>query len=100
MARFEAATGAGVRASRRRAVGRLRARPGRPSAGGGGPVDVPVLTSPGLSLLLAAARDADAGGRLVITGLEAGRDLLRRCRLDAVLNIVPDADEAIRKARE
>jgi anti-sigma B factor antagonist len=64
--------------------------------------DVPVVTTPGLSLLLAAARRMQsAGGRLVITGTR-GRvdDLLRRCRLDAVLNMVPDPDEAIRKARE
>jgi ABC-type transporter Mla MlaB component len=64
--------------------------------------DVPVLTTPGLSLLLAAARRMqNAGGRLIITGTR-GRveDLLRRCRLDAVLDIVPDPEEALRKARQ
>lgn len=64
--------------------------------------DVEVMTTPGLSLLLMTARRVEkTGGRMVLTGTR-GRvyDLLRRCRLDGVLNIVHDADEAVRKARE
>jgi anti-anti-sigma factor len=107
---FEAATGgrpAVVGAAPAAASGPFRSASAPAATGAPGRVvvdlsDVPVLTTPGLSLLLAAARRMQsAGGRLVITGTR-GRvdDLLRRCRLDAVLNIVPDADEAIRKARE
>src|SRR3954467_9802396 len=64
--------------------------------------DVPILTTPGLSLLLTASRRlAEAGGRLVLTGTRGiVDDMLRRCRLDVVLDIVPDAGEAIRRARE
>jgi len=64
--------------------------------------DVPVLTTPGLSLLLTASRRlSEARGRLVLTGTRGiVDDMLRRCRLDVVLDIVPDAGEAIRRARE
>src|SRR3954454_1645212 len=64
--------------------------------------DVPILTTPGLSLLLTASRRlAEAGGRLVLTGTRGiVDDMLRRCRLDVVLAIVPDATEAARRARE
>jgi anti-anti-sigma factor len=102
-AAFEAATG-GRRAATPAAV-TTSAPPAAPAAPGRVLVDlsdVPVMTTPGLSLLLAAARRMeDAGGKLVITGTR-GRvdDLLRRCRLDAVLTIVPDPGEAIRKAKE
>jgi len=64
--------------------------------------DVPMLTTPGLSLLLTASRRLiEAGGRLVLTGTRGiVDDMLRRCRLDVVLEIVPDAAEATRRARE
>lgn len=64
--------------------------------------EVPILTTPGLSLLLVAARRVEkGGGRLVITGTRGlVYDVLRRCRLDAVLNIVLDPQEALRRARE
>src|SRR4051794_12022801 len=64
--------------------------------------DVLILTPPGLSLLLTASRRlAEAGGRLVLTGTRGiVDDMLRRCRLDVVLAIVPDATEAARRARE
>jgi anti-anti-sigma factor len=64
--------------------------------------DVPILTTPGLSLLLTASRRlTEAGGRLVLTGTRGiVDDMLRRCRLDVVLDIVPDAAEATRRARE
>ena len=64
--------------------------------------EVPVLTTPGLSLLLTATRRlAEGGGRLVVTGTQGiVDDMLRRCRLDVVLEIVPDAGEAARRALE
>src|SRR5690242_17763844 len=64
--------------------------------------DVPVLTTPGLSLLLTATRRlAEGGGRLVITGTQGiVDDMLRRCRLDVVLEMVPDPGEAARKVAE
>jgi anti-anti-sigma factor len=64
--------------------------------------EVPVLTTPGLSLLLTATRRlSEGGGRMVITGTHGiVDDMLRRCRLDVVLEIVPDAGEAARKALE
>ena len=64
--------------------------------------EVPVLTTPGLSLLLVAARQVEkGGGRLGITGTRRlVYDTLRRCRLDSVLNIVLDPQEALRKAQE
>ncbi|HEX8914808.1 MAG TPA: STAS domain-containing protein [Humisphaera sp.] len=72
------------------------------SATGGGRVvidltDVPVVTTPGLSLLLGAQkRLTHAGGRLVLSGLTPNvQDLLRRCRLDRVFTIAPDADAAV-----
>lgn len=63
---------------------------------------VPVLTTPGLSMLISAARRLkEAGGRLVVTRpQDIVADLLRRCRLDAVFDIVADADEAGRVARD
>jgi anti-anti-sigma factor len=64
--------------------------------------DVPLLTTPGLSLLLTATRRlSEGGGRMVITGTRGiVDDMLRRCRLDVVLDITPDAGEAARKALE
>lgn len=64
--------------------------------------DVPMMTTPGISMLLkAAGRMRDAGGRLVVAGAQGiVEDLLRRCRLDAVLHAVSDPAEAVRMARE
>jgi stage II sporulation protein AA (anti-sigma F factor antagonist) len=64
--------------------------------------DVPMMTTPGISMLLkAAGRLRDAGGRLVVAGAQGiVDDLLRRCRLDALLHAVSDAAEAVRVARE
>jgi len=63
--------------------------------------DVPMMTTPGVSMLLKAAdRVRAAGGRLVVAGARGiVEDLLRRCRLDAVLHAVPDPQEAVRAAR-
>jgi anti-anti-sigma factor len=55
---------------------------------------VPVITTPGLSLLLSALKRLQHhGGQLVLIGLVPNvRDLLRRCRLDRVF--VAAEDEA------
>jgi len=64
--------------------------------------EVPILTTPGLSLLLTATRRlTEGGGRLVLTGTRGiVDDMLRRFRLDVVLDIVPDAQQAMRRVRE
>jgi len=64
--------------------------------------DVPMMTTPGISMLLkAAGRMRDAGGRLVVAGAQGiVDDLLRRCRLDTVLHAVSDLAAAVRVARE
>jgi anti-anti-sigma factor len=64
--------------------------------------EVPVLTTPGLSLLLTATRRlSEGGGRLVITGTQGiVDDMLRRCRLDVVLDMIRDAGDAFRKAQQ
>jgi anti-sigma B factor antagonist len=58
--------------------------------------DVPVVTTPGLSLLLSAQkRVSHAGGRLILAGLTPNvQDLLRRCRLDKVFSLSPDVPTA------
>jgi anti-anti-sigma factor len=64
--------------------------------------DVPVVTTPGLSLLLGAQkRLTHAGGRLALSGLTPNvRDLLRRCRLDRVFTIASNADAAVEALAE
>lgn len=61
---------------------------------------VDLLATPGITLLLAAQKTAQhAGGHMILTGTKGFVDeLLRRCRLDAVLNIVPVPSEALRRA--
>ncbi len=63
---------------------------------------VPIITTPGISLLVAAARRTSAcGGRLVVTGAYGVVDsVLRRCRLDDVLPLLKDSTEALRRASE
>jgi anti-anti-sigma factor len=59
------------------------------------------MTTPGISMFVAALKStARAGGRIVFTGT-AGivDDLLRRCRLDAIMTIVPKPNDAIDMAR-
>jgi anti-anti-sigma factor len=62
---------------------------------------VDVLTTPGISMFVAALRKtARSGGRIVFTGTQGLIDeLLHRCRLDAIMTIVPKPDEAIDVAR-
>lgn len=58
---------------------------------------VPVVSTPGLSLLLSGLKRVQHhGGRLVLTGSTPGvRDLLRRCRLDRVFTLADDPSAAI-----
>ena len=73
----------------------------------GGPVvidlsGVDMIYTPGITLLLSAHGDIQRnGGRLVISGARAMvSDVLRRCLLDRVLTLVPEPDDAIKRARE
>ena len=63
---------------------------------------VDLLATPGITMLLAAQKTSQqAGGRMILTGTKGFVDeLLRRCRLDAVLSIVPVPSEALRRAGE
>lgn len=60
---------------------------------------VPLMTTPGITLLLTAARRSQAaGGRLVLaSATRSVDDLLRRCRLDSVLDAAPTLPEALRR---
>jgi anti-anti-sigma factor len=64
--------------------------------------DVELMTTPGIAMVLAASQRADArGGRLVVTGAKGFvEDLIRRCRLDAVLTLADNERDAIRLARQ
>ena len=62
---------------------------------------VSAMTTPGISMFVAALKStAKAGGRIVFTGTRGIVDeLLHRCRLDAIMTIVPKPDDAIEMAR-
>ena len=62
---------------------------------------VDLMTTPGISMFVAALRStANVGGRIVFTGTQGMIDeLLHRCRLDAIMTIVPKPDDAIDVAR-
>jgi len=64
--------------------------------------DVDLVNTPALAMFLGAHRAAkQTGGRLVFTGVQGMvSDLLRRCRLDSVLTIVPEMPEAIEWAKQ
>ena len=55
--------------------------------------EVPIISTPGLSLLLSGLkRQQHHGGRLVVASpTRHVRDLLRRCRLDRVFDLADDA---------
>ena len=59
------------------------------------------MTTPGISMFVAALKStAKAGGRIVFTGTRGIVDeLLHRCRLDAIMTIVPEPAAAIDLAR-
>jgi anti-sigma B factor antagonist len=58
---------------------------------------VTLMTTPGLSMLLAGARRvAQDGGRMAITGAKGVvADLLHVCKLDEVFPVVPDLETAV-----
>ena len=60
-----------------------------------------LITTPGISMLLAADREFKASGRvLVLTEAQPFvRNLLHLCRLDTVLTVVAGANQAIKHAR-
>jgi anti-anti-sigma factor len=62
---------------------------------------VTMITTPGITLLIAADRTLRRkGGMLVVTGLHGSIEevLLDRCRLDVVLHIEPDIAAGVKKA--
>lgn len=60
-----------------------------------------LMNTPGIAMILGAHRSLQhSGGRLVVTGAQGiVEDLLRRCRLDAVLTMAPSMGEAVEWAR-
>jgi anti-anti-sigma factor len=63
---------------------------------------VDLVNTPALAMFLGAHRAAkQTGGRVVFAGVQGMvDDLLRRCRLDTVLTIVPQVAEAIEWAKQ
>lgn len=63
---------------------------------------VDIVNTPAIAMFLGAHRMMkQAGGRLIFTGVHGMVDeLLRRCRLDTVLTIVPGSGEAIEWAKQ
>ena len=64
--------------------------------------NVDVVNTPAIAMFLGAHRAMKhAGGRLIFTGIQGMvGDILSRCRLDTVLTIVPDMDEAVEWAKQ
>jgi anti-anti-sigma factor len=62
---------------------------------------VDLITTPGLTLIISAMkRLRKTSGRVVFSSARPTvMDLLRRCRLDEVLELAADRDEAIEKAK-
>ena len=58
---------------------------------------VDLVNTPAIAMFLGAHRTIkQVGGRIVFTGVHGMvQDLLRRCRLDTVLTIVPNLEEAV-----
>jgi anti-anti-sigma factor len=63
---------------------------------------VDLVNTPAIAMFLGAHRTVkQTGGRLIFTGVQGMVDeLLRRCRLDTVLTIVPEMREAIEWAKQ
>lgn len=63
---------------------------------------VDLVNTPAIAMFLGAHRTMkQQGGRLIFTGIQGMvEDLLRRCRLDTVLTIVPDMREAVEWAKQ
>jgi anti-anti-sigma factor len=62
---------------------------------------VDLITTPGLTLIIATdKRLRGTQGRMIFASASAGiRNLLRRCRLDEVLELADDQQEAMKKAK-
>jgi anti-anti-sigma factor len=62
---------------------------------------VDAVTTPAISMFLAASRSAEkAGGKVIFTGVRGLiADILHRCRLDAILTIATSTDAAIARAK-
>ena len=60
---------------------------------------VDLITTPGLALIISTTqRLKRTSGKVVFTaGQGLVLDLIRRCRLDEVLEVAPDRDEAVRR---
>ena len=63
---------------------------------------VDMMNTPAIAMFLGAHRMVkQQGGRLIFTGVQGMvDDLLRRCRLDTVLTIVPGMKEAVEWAKQ
>jgi anti-anti-sigma factor len=63
--------------------------------------DLELMNTPGIAMLIGSHRTLQKkGGRLVVTGARGiVDDLLRRCRLDAVLTLAPTEAEAVEWAK-
>ena len=63
---------------------------------------VDLVNTPAIAMFLGAHRMVkQQGGRLIFTGLQGMvEELLRRCRLDTVLTIVPSMNEAVEWAKQ
>src|SRR5437867_12196674 len=63
---------------------------------------VDAVTTPAISMFLAASRLAEkAGGKVIFTGVRGLiADILHRCRLDAILTIATSMDAARARARQ
>ena len=64
--------------------------------------EVDAVTTPAISMFLAASRTTEkAGGKVIFTGVRGLiADILHRCRLDAILTIATSMDAAIARARQ
>jgi|SRR5688500_18512102 anti-sigma B factor antagonist/stage II sporulation protein AA (anti-sigma F factor antagonist) len=63
--------------------------------------DVELITTPGITLIISTTKRLhDTRGRVVFTAARPGvLDVLRRCRLDEVLELAPDRDQALQLAK-
>jgi len=63
---------------------------------------VDLVNTPAIAMFLGAHRTANrTGGRVIFTGVQGMvEDTLRRCRLDTVLTIVPNLQEAVEWAKQ
>jgi anti-anti-sigma factor len=62
---------------------------------------VDIIATPGIALIIAVSKRVRATqGRVVFAGARAGvLDILRRCKLNEVLELAGDRDDALRRAK-